>query len=159
TKKLKEKVTEPRREEEVLAGVRHNPFDLLTPEFSERLYQEIIGESKRLQEKNLRLIGFQGEHGAYSEMAVRQFDSAAVPIPHCEFGDVFAAVRSGVLDLGVVPVENSLAGNVTQVDDLLIHTDLSVTAEIGVDVHHCLLALPETDWREVRIVYSHPQAL
>jgi prephenate dehydratase/chorismate mutase/prephenate dehydratase len=159
TKKLKECVTETNREAEVLRGVRHNPFELLSGEFSEKLYQEIIGESKRLQEKSLRLIGFQGEHGAYSEVAVREFDAEAVAIPHSEFGEVFTGVESGILDLGVVPVENSLAGNVTQVDDLLIETELHVTAEIGIAIHHCLLALPETDWREVRVVYSHPQAL
>jgi prephenate dehydratase len=63
------------------------------------------------------------------------------------------------LDLGVVPVENSLEGAVTQVNDLLTTTDLHVVGEVKVDVKHCLLATEATDYREIRVVYSHPQAL
>lgn len=159
TKKLKTEITESCREEEIYSRVRSNTYDLLEPEFALGIYEQIVSESKRLQGKELCLIGFQGEHGAYSEMAVRQYCTEAVPIPHGEFGDVFEGVKSGVLDLGIVPVENSLAGNVTQVDDLLTSTDLHIIGEVRVDVHHCLLALPDTDYREIRVVYSHPQAL
>jgi prephenate dehydratase len=56
-------------------------------------------------------------------------------------------------------VENSLEGAVTQVNDLLTTTGLNVIGEVKVDVNHCLLATEVTDYREIRVVYSHPQAL
>jgi prephenate dehydratase/chorismate mutase/prephenate dehydratase len=132
---------------------------LVRPEFSEKLFAEIIEESKNLQGKNLRLAAFQGEHGAYGEMAVRSFDAQVVPISCREFADVFAGVEKDQLDIGVVPVENSLEGPVTQVNDLLVETTLQIIGEVNIPVHHCLLALPETDYHDIKVVYSHPQAL
>jgi prephenate dehydratase len=76
-----------------------------------------------------------------------------------EFIDVFRGVEEGYLDLGVVPVENSLEGAVTQVNELLTTTNLKVIGEAKVTVSHCLLATEATDYREIRQVYSHPQAL
>ena len=76
-----------------------------------------------------------------------------------EFVDVFQGVQEGHFDLGVVPVENSLEGAVTQVNDLLTTTDLKVIGENRVAVNHCLLATAAVDVGEIRVVYSHPQAL
>ena len=104
-------------------------------------------------------MAFQGEHGAYGEVASRQLVPSGAYIPCLEFVDVFRGVEEGYLDLGVVPVENSLEGAVTQVNDLLTTTDLNVIGEIKVPVNHCLLATRGTDYREIRVVYSHPQAL
>ena len=159
TKKFKSKISDDAREQDVLSAVKRNSQHLIKPEFTEKLYNEIIAESKKLQDKNLKLIGFQGEHGAYGELAVRAYDQSAAPIPCLEFAEVFEGVKTGELDLGVVPVENSLAGSVSVVNDLLVETDLNVIGEIIVPIHHCLLALPETDYRDVKVVYSHPQAL
>jgi prephenate dehydratase len=80
-------------------------------------------------------------------------------IPCLEFADVFDGVMNGLFDLGVVPVENSLEGAVTQVNDLLTTTALKVTGEVKVPIHHCLLVPVDTQMNEIRIVYSHPQAL
>jgi prephenate dehydratase/chorismate mutase len=152
-------VSDTAREEFVLSEVRKHSKHLIRPEFSEKLYQEIISESKRLQEKRLPLIGFQGEHGAYSEAAAKKYNPILVPMPCREFPEVFEGVRSGKLDFGIVPVENSLEGAVTQVNDLLVETDLKIVGEIVLPVHHDLLALPHTEPSEIRVVYSHPQAL
>lgn len=161
---FKDNIEEPSREEEVLAAIERASRGLIVPEFSKRLYQAIIEESKRLQGMPSRLIGFQGEHGAYSEIALHVFAKEAVgmphsSIPHMEFADVFEGVQSGALDFGIVPVENSIAGNVQQVDDLLLETELHVVGEVNLDIHHCLLSLQETDYRDIKAVYSHPQAL
>jgi prephenate dehydratase len=80
-------------------------------------------------------------------------------IPCLEFIDVFRGVEQGYFELGVVPVENSLEGAVTQVNDLLTTTDLKVIGEVKVPVNHCLLAPQETTLSEIRVAYSHPQAL
>jgi prephenate dehydratase/chorismate mutase len=159
TKNMKSGIEDPGREKEVFDAVRKRSKGLIRPEFSEKLFREIVAESRQLQKSGKRLIGFQGEHGAYSEVAVIGFGKDSVPMPCAEFVEVFEGVESGQLDLGVVPVENSLAGSVSQVDDLLIETGLKIVGEIRVPVHHCLLALPETDYRDIKVVYSHPQAL
>lgn len=158
TSKLKGEVEDSKREEEVLARVRNHAPDLIKGEFSEKLFKEIIHHSKKIQKQKSALVGFQGEHGAYSEMAAKKLPDA-VPIPCTTFTDVFEGVRGGRFDYGVVPVDNSLGGSVTEVNDLLVETDLHVVAEVALPIRHCLLVNPETDYREIRIVYSHPQAL
>ena len=160
-RKFKTEITDTLREIEVLNRVKSSAqaLGLLTPEFAGQMFSQIIEASKTLQAQGYRLIGFQGEHGAYSEVAARAYHSGLAYIPCREFADVFESVKQGYLDLGIVPVENSLGGAVTQVNELLIQYDLPVIAEIKIPIHHCLLALPGTDHRDIRVVYSHPQAL
>jgi prephenate dehydratase/chorismate mutase/prephenate dehydratase len=158
-KRLKKDVFEPEREREVIERVRSFSHHAASPDFMERLYGMIIDESRRVQGEDLRLVGFQGEHGAYSEVAALRYDQGLVPIPCESFHEVFSLVEAGQLDCGIVPVENSLEGAVTEVSDLLIETKLRVAGEVSIPVHHCLLALPEQDYRDLRTVYSHPQAL
>jgi prephenate dehydratase len=105
------------------------------------------------------MVAFQGEHGAYGEVAARQLIPGGAFIPCLEFVDVFEGVAQERFELGVVPVENSLEGAVTQVNDLLTTTDLKVVGEVKVPVNHCLLVPHETSLEEIRVVYSHPQAL
>jgi prephenate dehydratase/chorismate mutase len=159
SKKFKEMVSDPQREEDLLARAERLNLDLVERSFTRQLLETIIQESKRLQEEDRKLVAFQGEHGAYGEVAARRLMPKGAYIPCLEFVDVFRGVEDGDLDLGVVPVENSLEGAVTQVNDLLTTTDLKVIGEIKVPVKHCLLATRGTDYREVRVVYSHPQAL
>ena len=157
--KLKRDVTDNTREAQVIENVRRMAGGLVAPEFMEKIYREVIIEASRQEHADYDLIGFQGEHGAYSEMAALEYDADAAPIPCEDFSDVFEGVKSGALTRGVVPIENSIGGNITEVEDLLISSELSVVGEVYVPVHHCLLAVPETDYRDVRVVYSHPQAL
>lgn len=158
-KKFKDRIEDPQREKELLARIRKNPNALLGAGFSEGLYKTVIAYSKKLQEQDLVITGFQGEHGAYSEEAVREFDSAYVTIPCTTFNEVFEGVNSGMYDYGIVPVENTLGGIVGPVNELLINTDLTIIGAIEMPVHHCLLMVPGTDHREIREVYSHSQAL
>ena len=159
SRKLKRHILDPAREQQILENVKKYSYSLIRPELSEGIYRRILEESKNLQEKNLTLIGFQGEHGAYSEAASLAYDPLLIPLPCKEFHDIFHEIMTGQLDLGIVPVENSLEGPVTQVTDLLIETELKIVGEIRTPIHHCLLALPETGYRDLKIVYSHPQAL
>jgi prephenate dehydratase len=159
SKKFKEKVVDPKREEVVLARAERMNLALVERSFARQLLGTIIDESKRLQKENRKLVAFQGEHGAYGEVASRRLVPDGAYIPCLEFVDVFRGVEEGHFDLGVVPVENSLEGAVTQVNDLLTTTGLNVVNEVKVPVNHCLLALQETHLNEIRVVYSHPQAL
>ncbi len=104
-------------------------------------------------------VAFQGVFGAYGEMAALQAVSLAVPIGYPTFHQVFAAVSSQETDLGVVPVENSLAGIVQQSMDLLPDTDLHIIGEVIIRVQHQLLALPGVQLSDIVRVHSHPQAL
>jgi len=159
SRKFKTAVGDPEREENLLARAERMNLDLVERSFTRQLLRTIIEESKRLQKEERQLVAFQGEHGAYGEVAARRLVPGGAFIPCMEFVDVFRGVEEGYLDLGVVPVENSLEGAVTQVNDLLTTTNLKVIGEAKVSVKHCLLATEATDYREIRLVYSHPQAL
>jgi prephenate dehydratase len=159
SKKFKPSVSDPKREADVLTRADRLSLDLVVRSFVRQLLQTIIEESKRLQEEDRKLVAFQGEHGAYGEVAARRLVAGGAFIPCLEFNDVFHGVEEGYLDYGVVPVENSLEGAVTPVNDLLTTTNLKVVGEAKVAVKHCLLATTPTDCRQIRIVYSHPQAL
>lgn len=105
-------------------------------------------------------IAFQGEHGAFGEEATRTLfgpNVEAVPMP--TFRAVFEAVTAGRVEGGVVPVENSLAGPVTDNVDLLLEFALPITGEVALRVRHCLLAPPGRTLPEIHRVLSHPQAL
>lgn len=158
-KRFKSQIEDTEREKEVLDRIRANSTGLINAEFIEKIYTEIIRESKNLQQKDYELISFQGEHGAYGEVASSAWNSNLIPVPSNEFVGVFDGVKSGVYDYGIVPVENTLGGAVGPVNQLLISTDLNVVGAVELPVHLCLLALPGTDHREIRTVYSHPQAL
>jgi prephenate dehydratase/chorismate mutase/prephenate dehydratase len=159
TGKFKADPADPPRERAVIEGIRNQSRGLVRPEFTEGIFQSVVGEARKLQEEGLSLVGFQGEHGAHSEVAIRSLDPSWIPIPCAEFAEVFEGVQRGELDLGVVPVENSLEGAVTAVNDLLVEGELKIRGEVRVPIHHALLALPDTDIRELRAAYSHPQAL
>jgi prephenate dehydratase len=159
SKKFKETHSDSAQENDLLARVERLNLDLIESSFTRQLLKTIVQETKRLQDENRSLAAFQGEHGAYGEVAARQLVPKGAYIPCLEFIDVFRGVEEGYFDLGVVPVENSLEGAVTQVNDLLTTTDLKVIGEVKVAVNHCLLATETTDYRDIRQVFSHPQAL
>jgi prephenate dehydratase len=108
----------------------------------------------------MRVIAFQGEHGAYSEEAIRQKLGPEVKTLPCRtFEELFAAVESGRADLAALPVENSVAGSINRSYDLLLERDLKVWGEIMLHVRHHLLAPPGTTLEQLTQVRSHPQAL
>lgn len=108
----------------------------------------------------MQRIAFQGERGAYSEAAViALYGAEAEPVPLRAFELVFDAVQEGSCDLGVVPIENSLAGSVHRNYDLLLQHDLYIVGEVNVRIAHQLIANPGVRLEDVRRVYSHPQAL
>jgi prephenate dehydratase len=159
TRKLKRETVDSSREEIVLSRARHTPLGLVGQGFAERVLNMVIGESRRLQGAVGRLSAFQGEHGAWGEVASRALAPDAAHIPCMEFEDVFEGVETGAFDLGVIPVENSIEGMVTQVNQLLIGTTLKVVGETKTPIRHCLLAPENGRLDNLRVVYSHPQAL
>ncbi len=105
-------------------------------------------------------VAFQGERGAFSEEAAVKFLGEAIElVPRPTFESLFAAVDEGAADLALAPVENTLAGSIHKVYDLLLDSPLHVTAEVVIPIRHFLIGCPGTDEREVRAVESHPVAL
>jgi prephenate dehydratase len=107
-----------------------------------------------------RIVAFQGEHGAYSEEAIRRhFGDDTQTLPCESFSEVFDAIRRGRATHGMVPVENALTGTVFQVYELLIEHDFRVQAEHLLPITHHLLAPEGTTLEDIKRVRSHPQAL
>jgi prephenate dehydratase len=105
-------------------------------------------------------VAFQGETGAFSELAAHEYFHGNIQTLPCRaFEEVFKAVSSETVRYGMLPIENSLAGSVHSNYDLLLRYDLHIVGEYHLRVNHCLLALPSTKLKTLRQVYSHPQAL
>jgi prephenate dehydratase/chorismate mutase len=158
-RRFKDEVLDAEREEAVLERAGRLHLNLVDQSFGQQLLRTIIEESKRLQGEAREMVAFQGEYGAYGELAARRLAPDAAHAPCLEYVDVFEGVEEGYFDMGVVPVEHSLEGSVTQVNDLLIRTSATVVGEVNVPVSHCLMAVEASDYRELRVVYSHPEAL
>ena len=107
------------------------------------------------------IVAFQGERGAFSELATRRFFSEDVKVLPCHsFKDAFDAISSGKAEFGVIPVENALGGTVYDPLDLIkTHSELKVVGETEIRVVHNLIGFPGTDIKDIKKVYSHPQAI
>ena len=119
-----------------------------------------LDDVKKIKAKKTRLIAFQGEPGAYSELAAFEYFAERVNSLPCQtFEDVFQSVVSGKSSHGLIPVENSLAGSIHRNFDLMLRHNLHIVGEYHLRVIHCLMALPGTNLGEIQRVFSHPQAL
>lgn len=147
----------------------------------EELFQQIMAMSRKLQYQLLAKNGvigrlpfiavqdidrekvrvvFQGVEGAYSEAAMRQYFDENITSFHVEkWRDAMEAIQEGAADYAVLPIENSSAGIVADVYDLLMEYDNYIVGEQVIRCEHALLGLPETNLDQIKTVYSHPQAL
>lgn len=105
------------------------------------------------------VVAFQGAPGAYSHLACREALPAMVALPCPSFEDAFAAVREGRASCGLIPIENSTAGRVADIHQLLPEGGLFITAEHFLRVRHQLLAPKAASLKTVKRVYSHVQGL
>jgi prephenate dehydratase len=104
-------------------------------------------------------IAFMGLEGANADLACRQACPYMHTLPCPSFEDVFEAVASGRAALGMVPIENSQAGRVAEIHQLLPRTKLHIVGEYFQPIEHCLLAPKGATLSQVKEVYSHPQGL
>ena len=105
-------------------------------------------------------VAFQGEPGAFSEAAaVRLLGGEIITVPRPTFEAAFRAIADGAADALLVPVENSLAGSVVRVYDLLLQSELTITAETILPIELHLIACPGASLAEIRSISSHPMAL
>jgi len=114
-----------------------------------------------MPEPNARFtVGYPGRDGAHSAAACDRLfpgDAELVPLP--SFSAVAEAAASGRVAFGVLPIESSLAGPVTETHDLLYDSPLAITAETVLPIRHCLVGPAPTRIEDIRVVHSHPVAL
>ncbi len=104
-------------------------------------------------------IVYQGEPGAYSHLACREHFAQMEPLACQSFAQAFARVRSGEAELAMIPVENTVAGRVSDIYHLLPDGGLSIVAERYQPIRHQLLGVPGASPDGIRVARSHPMAL
>jgi len=157
-KRQGQQVEDRQRENRVLENVKSIAREEnISQEDIESIYRQITTACKRIQGIE---VAFQGEIGAYSEEAAFRFFGSSIQTRPCEsLDDVFNVAQQGEVPFGIVPIENSLQGSISQVYDLLLNSNLKVSGEIELRVVHCLIASPGSRLDLIKKVYSHPQAL
>lgn len=175
------KVFDRVREEEKIRKVKamtHNDFNARA---IEEVFEQIMSISRKLQyqllakkgvigklpfiavdklmEERVRVV-FQGAEGAYSQAAMHQFFGESIDSFHVDtFRDAMSAIEEGSADFAVLPIENSTAGIVSEIYDLLDEFENYIVGEQIIKIEHCLLGVPGAKTEDIRIVYSHPQSL
>ena len=155
-------IFDEKREEEV---VRRNT-DLLEDKNLSSEYKSFIrslmNASKLYQRKIVygKTVGYQGAEGAFSNITANELFEGAVLKPYPTFADVLNAIENGEIETGVLPIENSINGEVGEVmDGLFKHENLYVNAYYDLKVDQNLVVIPGTRIEDIEHVYSHVQAL
>lgn len=104
-------------------------------------------------------IAFMGVEGANADLACRQACPYMQTLPCPSFEDVFTAVAEGKAALGMIPIENSQAGRVAEIHNILPRSNLHIIGEFYQKIEHCLMAPKGAILEEITDIYSHPQAL
>ena len=144
----------PHREQEVYKLVTKLNKGPLRPEGIRAIYREVMSASLAL-EKPLQ-IAYLGPPGTFTHQAAREkFGHSVECVPVRAIEDVFYEVAKGQVDYGVVPIENSAEGGVTDTLDMFIEYDVQICAELLTPIHHNLMARCQLE--EIRRIHSKPQ--
>ncbi len=105
------------------------------------------------------MVACQGVEGAYSQLACEKIFKSPMIMYFKNFDAVFSAIEKGMCQYGILPIENSTAGSVNQVYDLMIQHNFSIIRTFRLKVDHNLLANPGASLSDIKEIYSHEQAL
>lgn len=175
------KVFDRERELDKLRNVKELTHNEFNAHGIQELFEQIMSMSRKLQYKKLSEKGslgklpfigvdsldiknarvvFQGAEGAYSQMAMMRFFGEDVNGFHVDtFRDAMCAIEEGSADFAVLPIENSTAGIVNEIYDLMAEFENYIVGEQIITIEHCLMGLPGTKIDQIKTVYSHPQSL
>lgn len=175
------KVFDKQRELEKIAAVKEMTHNEFNSRGIEELFEQIMSMSRKLQYQMLAHSGnmgklpfigvetldtqrarvvFQGAEGAYSQMAMQQYFGEDIESLHVDtFREAFVCIEEGRADFAVLPIENSTAGIVNEIYDLLVEFENYIVGEQIIRIEHCLLGTPEAQPEDIKTVYSHPQSL
>lgn len=146
----------PSREEEVFGKLTANNKGPLPAKAVRAIYREIISAAISL-EKPIQ-VAYLGPEATYThQAALKNFGSSIPFLPMNSVPDVFTAVRRGDADYGVVPVENSTQGTVISTLDMLVESELTIVAQIYLQIAHCLIS--HSPLEKIRSVHSKDNAL
>ena len=106
-------------------------------------------------------IGFQGEKGAYSEKAIKRLyrDREVENVPFRTSYAVVDALKKNVVDYGLLPIDNTIVGNISHTYDLLVENKLTILKEVIIPINHCLIVNPDVTKENIKKIYSHPAAI
>ncbi|MCI8505560.1 MAG: bifunctional chorismate mutase/prephenate dehydratase [Lachnospiraceae bacterium] len=174
-------VLDRKRETEKLAVLSEQASSEFTRYGVRELFTQIMSMSRKLQyelladhgvvtglpfemvpnlPKSRARVVYQGVEGAYSHAAALQFFGERTKLFNVRtWDDAMKALCAGTADFAVLPIENSSAGSVADIYDLLVKFDNYIVGETYVKVDHVLLGLPEASLSDIKLVYSHPQGL
>ena len=154
-------VYDPLREEALIRANRSLVEDPELQEYYVTFQRDVMKTSRAYQERLIRgaRIAFSGVPGAFAAQAVSILFPEGEAVPEPDFAAAYQAVEGGDCDCAVLPIENSFAGEVGTVCDLLFSGSLYITGVLNLAVTQNLLALPGASLSGIRTVVSHPQAL
>ena len=175
------RVLDRERELTKLKSVRDMTHNEFNAKGIEELFEQIMSMSRKLQYQKLTEQGaigrlpfiavdkldtegarvvFQGAEGAYSQAATENYFGEDISCFHVDtFRDAFMALDEGSADFAVLPIENSTAGTVSQVYDLLVEFESYIVGETVIKIEHCLMGTQDSSIDDITTVYSHPQSL
>jgi prephenate dehydratase/chorismate mutase len=159
TRRLKESLIDTDREQAILEQARRNARWLVSREFAETLSQYIMSESKKLQQSAQMLTGFFGVHGSLAEAALAHSKQVAIPVPYESHEELFNHLHNGTIDNAIIPFERVSDARLEKSLSLLLDSELTVTGDITIAPSYALMALPESNYRDIKIVYGHPEVL
>jgi chorismate mutase/prephenate dehydratase len=159
TRRLKEALVDTNREQVILENARKNARWLVSSDFSEKLSKLIVAESKSLQEVTQHLIGFFGVHGSLIETAIGKIQQPIIPVPYESHEELFNHLQNNTIDCAMVPFERVSDSRLEKSLSLLLDSDLFVVADVTINPSYALMTLPESNYREIKIVYGHPEVL
>ena len=154
-------ICDPLREQEIIQRGALHVQDREIREYYVRFQQEVMGLSRDWQRRLSRglKVAYSGVPGAFAYIAALRLYPGAELISFHDFAEAYRACETGAADVAVLPFENSSAGEVSSVTDLMFSGSLYVNQVIQVEAEQNLLGLPGADKTKIRKVYSHPQAL
>ncbi len=175
------KIFDKKREEEKIRSVKGKTHNEFNSRGIEELFEQIMAMSRKLQYQMLETEGsvgrlpfigldtldtakarvvFQGADGAFSQAAMEQYFGKGIGSFQVDtFRDAMCAIEEGSADYAVLPIENSTAGIVSEIYDLLVEYEHYIVGEQIIPIEHCLLGVPGSRIEDIRTVYSHPQSL
>ena len=104
-------------------------------------------------------IAYQGEPGANSHIACKMYDENSQPVALKTFDQVFYSLKNDEVDLAMIPIENSIAGRVSDIHRLMPTSDVHIIGESFLKVQHCLMSLKDSSIKDIKSVKSHEMAL
>lgn len=175
------KVFDKEREEAKIRAVKGLTHSEFNSHGVEELFEQIMSMSRKLQyqllsesgslgklpfigvdelEKEKARVVFPGAEGAYTQAAMQEFFGNQIKSFHVDtFRDAMVAIDEGSADFAVLPIENSTAGIVNEIYDMLVEFENYIVGEQIIKIEHCLMAVPGTKLEDIQTIYSHPQSL